>query len=89
MSGKPVSWPRPFGTENGKPEYRDFATKVMPQIQQLFESGKFRPHPTRTEPSGFEGVIEGARCLRQGKVKGQKLVYRTEERRDMKVDVAA
>ena len=47
----------------------------------MFESGEIKSHPIRTEPDGFEGLLDGVTLLRKGKVSGQKLVYRTQDRR--------
>ena len=80
MRGLPISWPEPFGTK-GKPECREFGKAIWPYIHPLFEAGKLKPHPTRSEPDGFEGLLDGVTLLRKGKVSGQKLVYRTADRR--------
>ncbi|RYP20948.1 hypothetical protein DL765_002485 [Monosporascus sp. GIB2] len=80
MRGLPISWPEPFGNA-GKPECREFAAHFFPHIHPLFTSGKLRPHPTRVEPNGFEGLLDGVGLIRKGAIRGQKLVYRTAERR--------
>jgi hypothetical protein len=80
MRGLPISWPEPFGN-GGKPECRDFAANFFPRIHPLFTSGQLQPHPTRVEPDGFEGLLAGVSLIRKGQVKGQKLVYRTADRR--------
>lgn len=80
MRGLPISWPEPFGNA-GKPECRKFAARFFPHIHPLFTSGQLRPHPTRIEPNGFEGLLDGVGLIRKGGIRGQKLVYRTADRR--------
>lgn len=81
MRGLPISWPAPFGTETAKPGYQAFGREVMPKLHRLFEEGKLSSHPIREEKDGFEGLLDGVDLLRKGKVRGEKLVYRTQERR--------
>jgi len=33
------------------------------------------------ESGGFEGLIDGIKLIRQGKIKGQKLIYQTTDRK--------
>lgn len=80
MRGLPISWPEPFGND-GLPECRDFAARFFPHVHPLFEAGLLKPHPTRVEPHGFEGLIDGVGLVRLGKISGQKLVYRTADRK--------
>jgi hypothetical protein len=75
-----VSWPEPFGTD-GKPECVAFAEAFFPQIHELFTQGWFKCHPLKEEAGGFEGLLEGVKLLRQGKIKGQKLIYQTADRK--------
>ncbi|KAI4182881.1 MAG: hypothetical protein LQ346_006460 [Caloplaca aetnensis] len=89
MRGLPISWPEPFGTANGKPECHDFALTFFPHIYPLFEAGELKSHPIRSEADGFEGLLDGVALLRKGKVSGQKLVYRTADRRGVVVAAAA
>ena len=81
MRGLPISWPEPFGTETAKPGYQAFAREVMPKVHRLFEEGNLLSHPVREEKDGFEGLLDGVDLLRKGKVRGEKLVYRTQDRR--------
>ncbi|KAI1344559.1 putative alcohol dehydrogenase [Xylariaceae sp. FL0016] len=80
MRGLPCSWPEPFGTK-GMPDARDFAHSFFPKIHLMFTAGELKEHPTRVDPDGFEGLLDGVTLLRKGKVRGEKLVYRTAERR--------
>ncbi|KAI0484818.1 putative alcohol dehydrogenase [Xylariaceae sp. FL0804] len=88
MRGLPCSWPEPFGTE-GMPRAREFANSFFPRIHEMFTAGELREHPTRTDPDGFEGLLDGVTLLRKGKVRGTKLVYRSQERRAPAVTAAA
>ncbi|KAI1503276.1 putative alcohol dehydrogenase [Biscogniauxia marginata] len=80
MRGLPCSWPEPFATK-GMPAARAFATDFFPVVHKMFSAGELREHPTRTEPEGFEGLLDGISLVRKGKISGQKLVYRVAERR--------
>ncbi|KAI5917071.1 putative alcohol dehydrogenase [Camillea tinctor] len=80
MRGLPCSWPEPFATA-GVPAARAFAEEFFPVIHQMFSGGQLKEHPTRIEPDGFEGLLEGVSLMRKGKISGQKLVYRTADRR--------
>lgn len=44
---------------------------------KLFAEGKLVPHPQKVNlgGEGLEGVLEGLRAMREGKVSGFKLVY--------------
>jgi hypothetical protein len=33
------------------------------------------------ESGGFEGLVDGVKLIRQGKIKGQKLIYQTADRK--------
>ena len=81
MRGLPISWPEPFGAETAKPGYQAFGREVMPKLHRLFEEGKLLAHPVREEKNGFEGLLDGVDLLRKGKGRGEKLVYRTQDRR--------
>lgn len=89
MRDLPISWPEPFGTKEGKPECREFANTIFPYIYPLFEAGELKSHPIRSGADGFEGLLDGVALLRKGKISGQKLVYRTADRRPVVVSAAA
>lgn len=44
--------------------------------EKLLEEGKVRGHPVSVREGGLRGVIEGLEDLREGRVSGEKLVYR-------------
>jgi hypothetical protein len=43
---------------------------------QLLEQGKLKVHPPSVRPNGLKGVLEGMQEMRDGKVSGEKLVYK-------------
>lgn len=44
--------------------------------EKLFAQGKLKPHPQMVGDGGLKGVFDGLQKMREGKVSGQKLVYR-------------
>ena len=44
------------------------------EIQNLLDSGSLKPHPVQEIPGGWEGILEGLRMIRDGQVRGKKLV---------------
>lgn len=86
LNGQRISWPEPFGTE-GKPEAQAFAERFFPLIHKLFAENWFKLHPIREETGGFEGLLDGVNLIRNGKVRGTKLVYYTADRKPAKLDV--
>jgi hypothetical protein len=85
MRGLPISWPEPFGTATGRPEAREFARRFFPYIHPLFTAGELKSHPIRTVPDGFEGLLDSIAPMRKGQISGQKLVYRTADRRPVAI----
>ncbi|GKZ79290.1 hypothetical protein AnigIFM56816_003175 [Aspergillus niger] len=62
-----------------KPEDRAFAAEWIGKAAKLLADGKVVPHPVQLGSGGLQGVIEGLNFLREGKVKGCKLVYNVNE----------
>jgi hypothetical protein len=56
-----------------------FATKFMEIAEKLWAEGRWRPHPQRVGGDGLLGAISGMQEMREGKVSGEKLVYRVDE----------
>ncbi|KAF8596207.1 GroES-like protein [Ceratobasidium sp. AG-I] len=48
----------------------------MPKIEALVNSGTVKPNPVKFWPGGLEAVSEGLQYLREGKVSGEKIVYK-------------
>ncbi|KAH7066837.1 chaperonin 10-like protein [Paraphoma chrysanthemicola] len=46
---------------------------------RLLAEGKLIPHPAKVGPDGLKGVLGGMVYMREGKVSGEKLVYRVAE----------
>lgn len=73
-------------------EYTFFGQKIVPTegnwkfsrewwalAEELLAEGKLTPAPYRNGEGGLEGVLEGLDDLRNGRVSGEKLVYRVDE----------
>ena len=54
----------------------DQVASRMPKIEALVNSGKVKPNPVKFWPGGLEAVSEGLQYMREGKVSGEKIVYR-------------
>jgi hypothetical protein len=61
------------------PEDFELAKGFMVLCEKLLEKGAIRGHPVRIGEGGLEGVLEGMRELKEGRVSGVKLVYRVGE----------
>ncbi|OOF92792.1 hypothetical protein ASPCADRAFT_509191 [Aspergillus carbonarius ITEM 5010] len=61
------------------PQDRAFAEEWMETAVKVVADGRVVPHPVRLGPNGLQGVIEGLRAMRDGKVRGCKLVYNVDE----------
>lgn len=66
-------------TFNAQPEDFVFGAKFAPIAERLWAEGKWRPHPQRVGRDGLLGALEGMQEMREGKVSGEKLVYRVDE----------
>lgn len=62
-----------------QPEDFVFAVKFMEVAEKLWAQGKWTPHPQRIMRRGLLGIVEGMQEMREGKVSGEKLVYRVDE----------
>ena len=62
-----------------KPEDFEYAANFANIAEKLVAEGKVKPHPRTLKPGGLGGIINGMNLLRQGKVSGEKLVYRIAE----------
>ncbi len=66
-------------TDYGRPASKDdfeFGVKFWQLAGQLLEQGKLKVHPPSVRPNGLKGVLEGLQEMREGKVSGEKLVYK-------------
>lgn len=57
-------------------EDKEMARAMSAWVTSALREGRFKGHPTRVIPGGLNGVGEGLRQLRDGKVNAEKLVYR-------------
>ncbi|KAL7915481.1 putative zinc-binding oxidoreductase ToxD [Trichoderma velutinum] len=62
-----------------EPEYFAFGKKFFVIAEKLWSEGKWKTHPERVGPDGLLGVIDGMKEMKEGKVSGEKLVYRVDE----------
>ncbi len=56
-----------------------FAREWYSIAEKLWMEGKWQTHPQRVGSGGLLGAIDGMQELREGKVSGEKLVYRVED----------
>ncbi|EPE33798.1 GroES-like protein [Glarea lozoyensis ATCC 20868] len=61
------------------PGHRVLGKKWFQSAQRLWNEGLIRPHPVKVCPGSFTEILEGINMLREGKVRGKKLVYRLRE----------
>lgn len=63
----------------GKAEDYAFAKKWWGISEKIFMEGKVKAHPVSVRKGGLRGVLEGLQEMREGKVSGEKLVYKVAE----------
>jgi NADPH:quinone reductase-like Zn-dependent oxidoreductase len=61
------------------PEDFEYTKKFIGITEQLLADGKLKPHTAKIGKNGLEGVLKGLDDLKDGKVSGEKLVYRVSE----------
>ncbi|PYI05321.1 GroES-like protein [Aspergillus sclerotiicarbonarius CBS 121057] len=61
------------------PQDRAFAVEWIEKAAKVVADGRIVPHPVQLGPNGLHGVIEGLHALREGKVRGCKLIYNVDE----------
>lgn len=62
-----------------KPEDFEYCKRFYELTQKLVNAGQLAVHPPKLGYDGLVGVFDGMGQLMEGKVSGQKLVYRVEE----------
>ena len=61
-------------------EFFVHGVKFAEVAEQLWEQGKFTPHPQRLEGRGLTGILEsGLQIMREGRYSAEKLVYRVDD----------
>ena len=76
--GEEMSFPGQ-GTIPAKEEDLQFMIMFTGIAQELLAEGKIKPHPAGLRQGGLKGVLDGLQEMREGKVSGEKLVYRVDE----------
>ncbi|KAL9103463.1 MAG: hypothetical protein Q9163_001491 [Psora crenata] len=59
-----------------KVEDARFMEVFIPIAEALLAHGKIKAHPPRVREAGLRGILDGLQDMREGKVSGEKLVYR-------------
>lgn len=54
----------------------EFGARFWAASVDLINSGKIKPHPSHVGSGGLEGILQGLKDLKDGKVSGVKLVYK-------------
>ncbi|CAI0641314.1 unnamed protein product [Colletotrichum noveboracense] len=72
--GNPVAWAPPYNLD-ARPEDLRCAEAWYSVSQRLLDEGMIDPHPRENRSGGLAAVGEGMKEVRQGQVKGKKLVY--------------
>lgn len=54
----------------------DLGARWSQEVQTLVDEARLRCHPAREVPGKWDGIIKGLDMLRNGEVRGQKLVVR-------------
>jgi NADPH:quinone reductase-like Zn-dependent oxidoreductase len=62
-----------------KPEDYEFAKKWIPFAGRLYAEGKVKPSKVELREGGLDGILDGLKDLKEGKVSAAKLVYRVQE----------
>ena len=53
----------------------EFSVKFWKVSEGLFNSGKIKAHPVELRDGGLDGIAQGLKDVKDGKVSGKKLVY--------------
>ena len=56
-----------------------FMEMFIPIVEGLLADGKITVHPPSVRGGGLRGILDGWQAMREGKVSGEKLVYRVAE----------
>jgi hypothetical protein len=62
----------------------EFARKWYRQIGKWLDEGSFKPNKVKLMPDGLDSVNEGVHLLKDGKIHGQKVVYRIADSKCLK-----
>lgn len=56
-----------------------FGKKFTALVERLWMEGRWKTHPVCLGSDGLVGVLGGMKQMKEGKVSGEKLVYRVDE----------
>lgn len=54
----------------------EWAKMFMSVTEQLLAEGKLKPHNWALQANGLKGILRGLEDMKDGQVRGEKLVYR-------------
>lgn len=74
LFGSPVRLSGVYGRP-GRAEDRQFASVFFPMAERLIWDGAIKPYPIEVRTGGLGAIMAGIEDLRNGDVKGRKLVY--------------
>jgi len=60
-------------------EVRKEVIDFLPKIGNLLETGNLVPLEFANAGEGFEGVLDGVKCLNEGLIKGKKIIVKLQE----------
>lgn len=52
----------------------DSAVRFAEVVETLLSEGRIKPHPKEVRSGGLEGILGGIQDMREGRVRGRKLV---------------
>ena len=58
------------------PEDRKHMAQFLKKLPGLVAAGKIKTNPLKVWPGGIEAIPEGFQYMKEGKVSGEKIVYR-------------
>ncbi|RHZ54029.1 zinc-binding alcohol dehydrogenase family protein [Aspergillus thermomutatus] len=73
MIGKEIAWPEPH-YRAVDPKIRKFGQRWRQIVEDLFLRGELKVHPIDVQHHGFQGTLDGMDKIREGLVRGKKLV---------------
>jgi NADPH:quinone reductase-like Zn-dependent oxidoreductase len=70
---------RTFAADTFSEKARDIGKRTWAQVEEWLRSGTIKPNPVKIVENGLLGVEHGLDLQKNGKVSGQKLVYRIKD----------
>ena len=69
FSGRGIQFP-------AKPEDYAFGKMFVPVAERMLQEGKLKPHQFEVRPGGLDGVLDGLKDMKEGKISAKKIVYK-------------